>query len=401
MMDKDKKDILSSGFRTKLEDYELPIREDLWTEIERDLPQATKTSRPLWVTVGSVAASIALILSLSWGIFKTLNNPASDIASVGVSEPMPNPTNNQPGVQEVVETKGESTSKSLVKGSPKPLYANANLVEPAEPLQEKLKETEPARENETPEGKKEQSVPIEEESKEIPPFPNRYTADVLDDIPNPKKEKDLSLALAFSNQGNPSNSVAGGNSLLRYSELFLSVSTMNENEKANNVVISDKKYKTPITFSFSVRKKLNNRWALESGLTYTYLESSELRTYTNGEHFSDTYEANSVGIPLKVSYSIYNIGNLAIYASGGGMVEKSVYARKTSTENNTKEKIDIPELQWSVGGNVGLGYKVVRKLHLFVEPGINYYFDNKSEIPTIRKDMPLNFNLQLGLRLDI
>jgi len=401
-MDKDKKDILSSGFRTKLEDYELPVREDLWTEIERDLPQVKKALRPLWVTIGSVAASIALILSLGWGIFKTLNSPASDVAQIGMSEQNPNPTNNQSVVHEVVETKGESTSVGLMKGSPKPLYANVNHVEPTELPQEKFYETEqPERGNEAPEEKKEQSVPREEESKEISPSPNLYTVDAWDDIPTPKKGKDLSLALAFSNQGNPSNSTAGGNSLLRYSELFLSVSTMNENEKADNVVISDKKYKAPVTFSLSVRKTLNNRWALESGLAYTYLESSELKTHTTGESYSDIYEVNSVGIPLKVSYSIYNIGNLAIYASGGGMVEKSVYARKVSTQNNTKEKIDVPELQWSVGGSAGLGYKVARKLHLFVEPGVNYYFDNKSKIPSIRKDTPLNFNLQLGLRLDI
>jgi len=402
-MDKDKKDNLSLGFRRKLEDYELLPREDLWAEIERDLSPAKRTKRSLWITIGSVAASIALILSLSWGIFKTLNNPASDIAQKEIAGP--NQTNHHSIVHEVVETKGKPGPVSLMKGSPKPLFSDADPEKHSGSVREEPINTIPTdtkeEKNDSPEKENDRTAPTEEKSKEIFPGLNRYIADIWDDIPSrSKKKKDLSLALAYANQGNapqPNNMEPS----LRMSELFSQVLTINGEEKTNNVIVSDKKYKTPITFSLSVRKFLTDKWSLESGLAYTYLESSDVKTYATGESFSNTYEVNYLGIPLKLGYSIFETGNLTIYASGGGMIEKNIYARKIDSANQTKEKLNVPELQWSIGGNAGMNYEIFKKMNLFIEPGVSYYFDNKSEIPTIRKDKPLNFNLQLGLRLDL
>jgi len=39
-----------------------------------------------------------------------------------------------------------------------------------------------------------------------------------------------------------------------------------------------------------------------------------------------------------------------------------------------------------------------KHLGLYAEPGIAYYFDDGSQIETIRKEHPFNFNLQFGLR---
>lgn len=403
-MDKDKKDILSSGFRTKFEDYELPVREDLWTEIERDLPTEKTVVRNLWRVIGSVAASIALILSLSWGIFKTLNKPVSDIAKTEISEPLTN-QNNMQIVHEVVETKGESDPVSLVKGSPKPLYAhidpNVSSVISYDDTSEIISSAVSEEENREPGEESDQNLPIEEPKNEIISLSDLYIADLWEDSPRSKKKNDMSFALAYSNQGRGNFATPTSDPLLRYAQLFNSVSTVNEEESLDNVSISDTEYKTPITFSLSVRKALSEKWAIESGLAYTYLESSEKKTYTTGEIFSDTYELSYLGLPVRLVYSIYNRGNLAIYASGGGMVEKCIYTRKISSENHSKTKPGVPELQWSIGGNVGISYEMIQNLSLFAEPGINYYFDDKNEIPTIRKDKPLNFNLQLGIRLDI
>ena len=407
-MKKDNKDILSSKFRQKLTDYELPVREDLWSEIEQNLKPAKTIKRPVWLYVGGVAASLILILSLGWGIYKA-QNPSTD----GVTAEIPNQELNQIKDQSILhksnETEGEFTS--LVEESePKPFLLKKkevkelaggeldahNSIEFAENASQQV------------ESKLEQQALVEEQtssdskkSNDLLPKQDNYEADFWKDIPKRKKKNDLSFALAYANQGNTSTPTS--DVLLRYSKVFASPSflELDNQEQINNVIISDTRYKTPLTFAFSLRKSLDKRWALESGLTYTYLETNEIKTYVNGADFSDTYELNYIGLPLKMVYSIYKQGNFAAYVSGGGMIEKCIYARQINSETQEKNKLSIPELQWSVGGNIGVSYQILKQLNLFAEPGINYYFDDGGKTPTIRKDKPLNINLQLGLRLDI
>ena len=59
----------------------------------------------------------------------------------------------------------------------------------------------------------------------------------------------------------------------------------------------------------------------------------------------------------------------------------------------------------------GLGVKTVepppilaqinatKRLGIYVEPGVAYYFNDGSDIQTIRKENPFNFNIQAGVRL--
>jgi len=41
------------------------------------------------------------------------------------------------------------------------------------------------------------------------------------------------------------------------------------------------------------------------------------------------------------------------------------------------------------------------QLSLYAEPGLGYWFDNGSDIPTYYQDKPLSFSLSLGLRLNL
>lgn len=50
-------------------------------------------------------------------------------------------------------------------------------------------------------------------------------------------------------------------------------------------------------------------------------------------------------------------------------------------------------------GALGAQYNINRKVGVYVEPGIAYYFDDGSSVQTIRKENPCNFTLQAGLRL--
>ena len=54
--------------------------------------------------------------------------------------------------------------------------------------------------------------------------------------------------------------------------------------------------------------------------------------------------------------------------------------------------------QWSVNASAGLQYKINDILGVYLEPGVGYYFDNGSNVSTIYKEKPLNFNFTVGLR---
>ena len=85
--------------------------------------------------------------------------------------------------------------------------------------------------------------------------------------------------------------------------------------------------------------------------------------------------------------------NFTMYVSAGGAIEKCVYG-KIGTESET-----VKPVQLSVMGAVGAQYNISNRVGLYVEPGVSYFFDDGSDVQTIRKENPCNFTLQGGIRL--
>lgn len=166
---------------------------------------------------------------------------------------------------------------------------------------------------------------------------------------------------------------------------------------------TDIKHHTPVSFGMSVSKRLNDRFSLQSGLVYTYL-SSEWKTggALNGKA---RQKLHYLGIPLSVRYKIAEWSDFQLYASAGAMGEINV-AGKTQMQVfdyedkaiEDSEKTRMKEVLWSVRGNIGVSYPVVRFLHVFAETGAAYYFDNGSDIETIRSEKPFNVDFHLGFR---
>ena len=74
-----------------------------------------------------------------------------------------------------------------------------------------------------------------------------------------------------------------------------------------------------------------------------------------------------------------------------------------NNETTKREKTPIEEkpFQWSVNAAAGLQFNFSSLVGLYVEPGVSYYFDDGSSLKTIYKEKPLNFNLNLGIRLSL
>ena len=151
-------------------------------------------------------------------------------------------------------------------------------------------------------------------------------------------------------------------------------------------------YDFPISFGIKIRKEVASHFAIESGLTYTYLHA-----YTNKER--KDIKLHYIGVPLKGVYTISDSRRLSFYASMGGMVEKQVYG--VLDQPTGEIALKNSNLQWSLSASTGVNYKLGNLVGLFAEPGVSYFFDDGSNIPTIRKDNPLNFNFQIGLSFNI
>lgn len=174
---------------------------------------------------------------------------------------------------------------------------------------------------------------------------------------------------------------------------------------------TDVEYKMPVVWELSFRLDLDAAWAIETGLTYTQL-ASETRSGTVKNHYGWKDKLHYVGIPVKLHHRFWNNHWLELYASAGGAVEKCVSGERTLTGSvsnpagdsyqklsGAKEDLDVDPLQWSLSAAAGVQWKLNERLGLYAEPGVAYYFNDGSEVETIRKEHPFQFNLQLGVRL--
>ena len=149
------------------------------------------------------------------------------------------------------------------------------------------------------------------------------------------------------------------------------------------------RHRQPVSVGFSVRKELGKGFSVESGLMYTLL-SSEL---TFSEEMVADQKLHYLGIPLRANWSFLDTRLFTLYVSAGGAVEKCVYGKLEGGD------LDSRPWQFSVLGSVGAQYNLSRRVGIYVEPGVSYYFDDNSSLQTIRKEHPCSFTLQAGFRL--
>ena len=163
------------------------------------------------------------------------------------------------------------------------------------------------------------------------------------------------------------------------------------------------KHRTPVTVGVGVQYELTNRWALESGITYTYLHSTG--TSEGVFNYTTSQQLHYVGVPLSASYKFVDANRFEMYARGGGAVERAVSAKRTQTVSvanesssvNTSQKIDYKGVQLSAAVAVGAELKLSKHIGLYAEAGAGYFFDNNQPL-SYRTEHPLSLTLQAGAR---
>lgn len=158
------------------------------------------------------------------------------------------------------------------------------------------------------------------------------------------------------------------------------------------------KHHQPISVGMQVGFHLLPKLKLSTGLVYTKVSSDFISGVYDTRTVS-TQDLHYIGIPLNLSYSVWEYKGLHTYVTAGG--EGAVNIKNhTETDGEVKES-KRDKMQWSTNASVGIQYDFIPQLGVYVEPGMKYYFDNGSQIENIFKDKKLNFNIQFGLRFNI
>ena len=158
------------------------------------------------------------------------------------------------------------------------------------------------------------------------------------------------------------------------------------------------KHHQPISVGMQVGFHLLPKLKLSTGLVYTKVSSDFISGISDTRTVS-TQDLHYIGIPLNLSYSVWEYKGLHTYVTAGG--EGAVNIKNhTETDGEVKDS-KRDKMQWSTNASVGIQYDFIPQLGVYVEPGMKYYFDNGSQIENIFKDKKLNFNIQFGLRFNI
>lgn len=172
-------------------------------------------------------------------------------------------------------------------------------------------------------------------------------------------------------------------------------------------VKTEYKHRLPVRVGLNVAYRLTDRLSVESGVSYTRL-SSDMKDGTKDNYSSSSQKLDYIGVPLNVKYRAFGYRRLSVYASAGLLTEKCVSGKTTheyviSGEKKKHEAEDVAAKPWQLSVNAALGaqFDVLRNVGVYVEPGVSYYFDDRSPLSTIYKEKPLNFNLNLGIRYTI
>ena len=174
-----------------------------------------------------------------------------------------------------------------------------------------------------------------------------------------------------------------------------------------NCVVEDqaKSYGIPLSFGAGVKIAFTPRWALSAGINYTLLTRTLSGTYYDRDG-SPNYDnsisnrQNYIGIPVNVYCNILSGDFVDFYAWAGGTVEKCV-------SDNYLVDVQNREFNWSKGSKgvqlsaglgIGVEFILARRLGLYIDPSVRYYFESRQP-KSIRTVQPLMFSFEAGLRV--
>jgi RNA polymerase sigma-70 factor (ECF subfamily) len=185
--------------------------------------------------------------------------------------------------------------------------------------------------------------------------------------------------------------------------VIMRIAMNNANRPGENKILRSSHHRMPITWSLALKYRLNHRFGLESGFSYSRL-TSDFEMGADGNTISEQQTIHYLGIPVKGIYNMYGGKRWSIYGSLGLTTEIPVRSTLHSDfyvngqyEASDKTTIRAP-WQFSTTFGLGLQYHLTPNVGFFVEPSLQYYIPMKTDIETYRTEHPFTFSLPLGIR---
>lgn len=168
-------------------------------------------------------------------------------------------------------------------------------------------------------------------------------------------------------------------------------------------------YGLPVSVGVGVKVGLSQRWALGTGVNYTYLTRKFYGTYTHVSNdgaidktiSSDIRNSQHyIGIPINAYYSIIDRDHVNFYTYFGGAVEKCVRNKYDVLSTPVLHTEKVKGVQFSANLGVGVEFILGKHIGLYVDPSLHYYFDN-GQPASIRTAQPLMLGFEMGLRFNL
>lgn len=406
-----------------MENHEEPAPQGLWDDIERSIGQQRPQPVPLYKRVMLWTAGMGVAAAAAVAIAFFIGNHRSEPLSPALSQ--------QPQLAMQQEKPRQSAPGQVAPAAPeKEAYLAVNTYQPAphavavmnaeranavrtenqpEPEPDQRQGEQPAGEEAPPQQKRQPVRSVLRSAKDHP-------AVAAPQVPALRKHgQRFSASFYAANLPHSSKELNNYSELVAGTTLPRDITTEQSAGKApvKDIIYSNlgkkiqthTKHRLPVRFGLSFRYRFNDRWSIESGLTYTYL-SADLTSGSADNYYNSEQRLQYLGIPLQVNFDFWKNRHWNLYASAGGSMDKCIHGRLDTdyvldnqlTSSDSRSIMEKP-VQFSVNGALGAQWNITDRFGLYAEPGVAYHFDNGSPIETIYKDKPFNFNFKLGVRL--
>lgn len=409
--------------RDKMSDYEAEVPQDLWSAI--DSAVGRRQQKKLWIRAGRYAAAAVVVAAIGLGTY--ILQPDSSL--VVHSESNPNTraqasANNAPAVTSADADPGNN-SAAEIRASEFEHTPYATLAEAKPVIVEVVEGTSSMQIKSDGESLNVHPVDSNESASEafthsLPPISHEVKQDKT--VTYNSRQRDRQQQQEAYDSGRLAASIyttagTGGTSMQRYTSFgLMGIDPSDANWKddpymgmlvTNKGHLADRRvrHRLPVHAGASIAYRINDRVSVETGIAYSYL-SADIHEGSDSYYFAGEQSLHYVGIPVGVRVRAMSWKNFDIYVGAGFEADKCVsgtlkkaYVINGQTRDDGHESISVRPLQWSVNAGAGVQYNFSSMVGIYAEPGLSYYFDNGSNIETIYSEKPLNFNLNIGLRV--
>lgn len=397
--------------QSKLKDHEAEVPTNLWKSIEKELPHKNVFSMPVFFRYAAASVIIAVCSVTALLFLKQPDNNTYIVQEQHSVTPFIQKNNTDELKIRDAEVSRPNSLIARIKPATKYIQKNASssgeiLTSKETDEQNDIQKSETAISDNTTSTvsknmnsqrrNRPKDISEEEYNRKLKEFEEAGKKSILNDSEFlTKKNTGFSIGLLASN-ALPGSKNMNNQPLTRSSSIMgdeLNLFSTPEPLKFT--------HKMPISVGLTIEKKLGKHWGIESGIVYTLLRS-DYKTRSLSQEGKQ--ELHYIGVPLQAIYRFARTGNFSFYAAAGPKIDFNVGGRRTETarngiaSSNGTENIRDKKPQWSLQLRAGAAYAFIPQLELYAEPSMAYYINNKSDIPDLWKDKPLNFVFQVGLR---